>query len=187
MPLTLAVLLGFLAGSLRAAIQKSSLQIPTFKHSWLIVVALIPQILVFQISQTRQLVPLSLAKGILAGSLIGLSIFVWANHKQPGLRWLGLGLALNLIVIVSNGGLMPISPETASYVYPHTAPDVWNLGERLGFGKDVVLLPAETRFEFLADRFRLPLWMPYRVAYSLGDVFIAVGAFWLLWSAGKPQ
>jgi hypothetical protein len=186
MPLALAVFAGFLAGSLRAGFQKKPLQVPMLTHSWIIIAALIPQILVFQFPKTGQVIALVWAKGILVSSLCCLLAFVWLNRKLPGLKFLGIGLGLNLLVILVNGGLMPIKPENASYVHPDTAPEAWPRGERLGTGKDVVLSPAEMRLDFLSDWFRFPSWSPYRVAYSLGDIFIAVGTFWLLWSAGKP-
>jgi hypothetical protein len=40
---------------------------------------------------------------------------------------------------------------------------------------------------FLSDYYTLPDWLHYPVAFSLGDVLIAVGAFWLLWSLGGPR
>ncbi len=82
---------------------------------------------------------------------------------------------------------MPISPETVMRVYPDVPRELWQVGERLGNGKDIVLLPSETRFWFLSDRFLLPGWLNYRVAFSLGDILIALGAFWLLWKHGGPQ
>jgi hypothetical protein len=53
--------------------------------------------------------------------------------------------------------------------------------------KDFVLPLADTRLWFLDDRFILPAWMNYHVAFSIGDVLIAIGAFWLLWSLGSPN
>lgn len=183
--MTLAVIAGFLAGSLRAGLHGKALQPPPIVHSWLIFAALVPQILTFQVPNISQTIPLFWAKGILIGSLICLLIVVWLNRNLSGLTLLGFGLVLNLIVIVVNGGLMPISPTLATYVHPETASHEWLLGERLGLGKDVVLQPTETRLEFLSDRFRFPDFIPYRVAYSLGDIFIAIGTFTLLWRAGK--
>jgi hypothetical protein len=52
-------------------------------------------------------------------------------------------------------------------------------GSRFG-EKDILLLPQDTRFEPLADRFLTPAWSAYRAAFSLGDVLLAAGAFWML-------
>lgn len=52
-------------------------------------------------------------------------------------------------------------------------------GSRFGV-KDVLLAPENTRLEWFADRFLPPEWFDYQVAFSLGDVFIAFGVFWLL-------
>ena len=53
------------------------------------------------------------------------------------------------------------------------------MGSRLGTGKDIVLAVDQTRLWWLSDRFLLPLPGGY-VAFSLGDVLIAVGAFFVL-------
>jgi len=95
-------------------------------------------------------------------------------------------LACNLIVIAANGGFMPISPQTASRLVPPTAVQSMALGSRFGAGKDILLLPQDTRLECLADRFLLPEGFPYQVAFSLGDIFIALGAFWLFARQGTP-
>ncbi len=114
-------------------------------------------------------------------------LFAWLNRTLFAFWVLGLGLILNLLVIGANGGLMPISPETLRRAEIDMPADALQIGKRVGDLKNILLPAAQTRFEWLADRFVLPNRLPFNFAYSAGDVFIAVGAFWLLWSCGGPQ
>jgi hypothetical protein len=85
--------------------------------------------------------------------------------------------------MTANGGFMPISPQTASRLVSEDTLRNAQPGSRLG-AKDILLYPQETRFEWLADRFLPPVWFPYQVAFSLGDVFIGLGVFLLLANPG---
>lgn len=111
-----------------------------------------------------------------------LLVFAWLNRRLPGGWLLGTGLLLNFLAIILNGGLMPISPETVHALVPDAPDGSWRIGERLGRTKDVVLPEEATRLGILSDRFLLPQWMSYPVAFSLGDVILALGAFWLIFS-----
>ena len=51
-----------------------------------------------------------------------------------------LGFLLNFVVILINGGFMPISPETVSKLLPGQD-GTWMIGQRLGYGKDIILTP----------------------------------------------
>ncbi len=184
MILLLAVAIGLLAGVARARVSGRRLVAPPISMVWLVLVAFLPQWLAFYGPTSWLRLPDHLVPIGLVTSQILLLIFVWANRGLPGFWVLGLGLGLNLLVIVLNGGWMPISPETLGRMYPDRAADVWIVGERLGTSKDVILAVADTRLAWLSDRFILPSWSPYRVAYSLGDIFITAGAFILLWSLG---
>ncbi len=44
------------------------------------------------------------------------------NHHLFGLRLAALGVTLNLLVVVANGGFMPIPLETYESIYPHRPP-----------------------------------------------------------------
>lgn len=99
---------------------------------------------------------------------------------------LALGLSLNLLVMLVNGGFMPVSPETANHIAPPEAVATIPLGSRFGYTKDVLLAPAQTHLVQLSDRFLWPQGSSYKAAFSLGDIVIALGAFWLTASQGKP-
>jgi hypothetical protein len=55
-----------------------------------------------------------------------------------------------------------------------------------GTSKDKVISVSDIRLWQLSDRFLFPTWFPIQVAFSIGDVFIALGAFWFFWSLGGP-
>ncbi len=82
---------------------------------------------------------------------------------------------------------MPIQPEVVQKLIPGPSIGLWAVGERLLMTKDFVMPLADTRLWFLDDRFILPAWLNYPVAFSIGDVLISIGAFLLLWSLGGPH
>jgi hypothetical protein len=180
-----AVVAGIIAGLARKYVGRRKLQIPDIRYEWMVLVAFLPQLVVFGFSSSAN-IPDVFARAALVSSQVILIAFTWLNRKAPGFWVLGLGLLLNLSVIAANGGLMPISPHLIERYFPGTAGVTWNLGERMGNSKDIILPIAETRLYWLSDRFVLPDWISYRVAFSIGDIIIGVGAFWLCWTMGGP-
>jgi len=110
--LLVAIAGGLFAGLLRAGMRGRQLTPPHFRLKWLVLAAFILQWLAFIWPVTRGLIPDRIAGATLILSQVMLFVFVLANACQPGLKALGLGLALNFLVIASNDGFMPISPET---------------------------------------------------------------------------
>lgn len=161
--------------------------IPDLRFSWLAAVAFLPQWLAFFMGATRPWFSDQGAALALVASQLLLSGFGLANRRHPGFKLLTLGLWLNLTVIMANGGLMPISPETVRRLAPERPDSFWKVGQRFGHTKDRIIPESETSFAWLSDRFVLAGWLPYRVAYSIGDILIAVGACWFLWNAGSAH
>ena len=186
MILLVAVVFGLAATCLRALKAKRNLRTIDLRFSWLVFLAVIPQLLVFQVQATARLIPEEVIPVILVFSQILLLIFAGANFRRPGFWALSLGLLANFLAIGLNGGWMPISPETVQRMLPSLPARTWVAGERLGFTKDRIMTAGYTRLAWLGDVFTLPAWISYRVAFSVGDLFIAVGAFLILWSLSDP-
>jgi hypothetical protein len=152
---------------------------PALRVVWLAFLSFLPQFLLLYVPQLRDAASERTFSLCLQASMLLLGLFTWLNRRVPGMKTLLVGLALNFIVIAYNGGFMPIAPYTAGQLVPAEARADLQPGERFG-AKDVILAPEETRFEWLADRFLTPGGLSYRAAFSLGDVFIAFGAFSML-------
>lgn len=152
---------------------------PLFRYIWIVFAGFLPQLFAIYFWQTRIIIPDRLAALCLIISQFGLLAFALLNRKLPGMPILLVGLVFNLLIMVTNGGFMPISPQTADKLVGNVPVGALELGSRFGF-KDILLPVSETRLEILADRFLLPASFPLQVAFSLGDILIAFGAFWLL-------
>ena len=184
MVLLIAVVAGLVAALLRSWIRHEKFITLKIQSVWLVFLAFLPQYFAFSLQMTRERIPDSWIPFILIGSLLLLIAFVWQNRKLPGMWIMGLGLGLNFLVIALNHGFMPLSPETAQNLMEPGVNVPLTIGERVGYGKDILLQTQDTKLWFLSDIFLLPEWLNYKVAFSIGDIFISVGAFLFLWSLG---
>jgi hypothetical protein len=143
----------------------------------LVFIAFLPQLVAFHFPYTSRNVSDNFAAAALVFSQALLLLFAFLNRKKPGIMILTTGLILNLVVIILNQGLMPISPETIEYLIPDNSNYKYEIGSRLEGQKDIILPIVETNLWVLSDRLVFPKWLHYPVAFSIGDVIIAVGAF----------
>ena len=91
--------------------------------------------------------------------------FVVANMRIPGVPLIGLGGALNFLVIAANGGVMPIRPAAFTAAGLASAPHI--------FQNSAVV--ASPRLPFLGDVFAVPGPLPFHNVFSAGDICIAIG------------
>jgi hypothetical protein len=180
MILTLAVVIGVVGCAIRsrghAASQIASLPL---RSTWLALLALLLQLPLLR-ARAGPPQQVAIAQILFLSSHLLLLAFVWRNWRLRGLPIVGLGVLCNLIVILANGGLMPITPETLVRINPGTSPDQWLVGFHYGYSKDIILAREATNLWFLSDILVLPSPFPWPTAFSLGDLLIALGIVVLL-------
>lgn len=101
-------------------------------------------------------------------SYLLLFIFLWINRHLPGNILLALGFVLNFLVIMFNGGAMPVQLEGLDPAYVTMLQNNELPTYRI--------LESSTTLPWLADVLINP-W-PIGKAFSIGDVFISIGIFW---------
>jgi len=134
--------------------------------------------------------PADMAQGFLSirtlaliGSYVILLVLIWLNRRLVGMLFIGLGLILNLAVMVANGGYMPITPDAVKAIGFEYQLESAEIGSRLQDSKDVLLPREQTNLWFLSDVFVLPPPFPIPSVFSPGDIFLAIGACILIYWA----
>ena len=130
-----------------------------------------------------QVAALALLVGLLVGSLVAplltltnlaLVAMVLLNLRVPGLKLFAVGLGLNTLVMLLNGGFMPVSADALRQA---------GLGARTeelqaaGHSDKSSLIDARTSLPVLGDILPVPA---IEKVFSVGDVFVVAGAAWLV-------
>jgi hypothetical protein len=157
MLLLVALVLGLVLG-LATGGRLGNLSNVHFRWPFFIVVVLL-------VKEVGLLTPLNRVDGVQFVYAISLAALVawtiWHFDLLPGVWLVSIGAALNLVVVVANGGRMPVAPELAGHLI-----------ERGHIGQYTVMGPG-TNFGWLADWIGVP--GPLGGAYSPGDVVVAIG------------
>ncbi len=83
-------------------------------------------------------------------------------------------MLLNFAVIVSNGGLMPVSPSNMEKTGRGYTLEELELGDAVPRSKNVLLEESDTNLRWLSDRFTWLSDSPFAV-FSVGDAIIGAG------------
>ena len=112
-------------------------------------------------------------------SYIVLLLAVWYNEKLKEMKIIALGIVFNIIVIVANGGHMPV---LLSSLYKAGLND-FALVLKEGTYVTHTLITEKTLFGFLADVIPLSPPFPDPSVVSVGDFLIFYGVFSLIQNA----
>ena len=149
------------------------------RFAWILIFAIILQIPLLRAPAVSSH-DLRLQQALLLLSYLLLVVFVGLNWRITGIRVVGMGLGLNLLAIVANGGFMPVTAQTLVRINPGSQLSDWTAGVHYPGSKDVIRLPQEIYFWVFSDLFILPPPFPLPTAFSLGDLLIALGIIWTL-------
>lgn len=167
----LGVLLGYLVGGRIANLDSLKL-----KRIWLVILALVIQLLIFPLFSDRPLLPYGTA-ALHILSYLFLFVFLAVNLRVRPLLLVGGGAVLNLLVIGVNGGRMPASVTALERAGVSVVAE--HLRNQEVFG-NVVRMGDTTRLNFLGDLLYLPHWIPFSTAFSIGDLLVVIGLAWLI-------
>lgn len=141
------------------------------RFGWLALLALTAQLVVIYVISGEAAI---VGRFVFPLSYVLLFAFVALNWRYLGLLIIGLGLSLNFLAVVANGGLMPVSPDSIRAVGRAEALEDYELGEPVPDTKNVLLAEDDTHLRFLTDRIEVAEESPYPLV-SIGDLFILGG------------
>ncbi len=137
-----------------------------FQHIWLLFLPLALQLVIF--TPLGSLIGSGdmLERNVYIGSMGIAALALVLNRHIPGMTWVGAGLALNFLVILLNGGAMPVWPAAREFA---------GMSPLAGRANNVVPFSSETVLPWLGDVIPLPSWMPLANVMSIGDLFVLLG------------
>lgn len=165
-----ALVAGLLLGGTPAALGELRLQ-----RLWLAYVAIALQVVAFPSGTLPWTTPDGVARALWLFSYGLLIAMIAANRHVRGIAVVGAGLACNLVAIVANGGLMPVTDDALR-------------GAGLDYAvRNNSISLSEPRLAGLVDRFAAPSWLPLGNVFSVGDVLIGAGIVIVVVLAMRPR
>ena len=186
MILLLAMALSVLVALLRGG-RFTHLAHVSFRYGWLAILAFSMQITVIYFPEQPMDGLWSWKTLIIPISYSFILLVCLLNIRIPGIPFIALGLALNILAMSVNGGFMPVTLEALQRAgLGHMALGAEN-GARIMASKDIILSREATRLWFLSDVLVLGSPMPLTTVFSVGDVLLMLGAFVLLQRTMRPS
>ncbi len=172
------IIISIIIGLLRKGKLSSLSQISLKRIELIVLACLIQAGLIFLWPKKVKFV-LDYSSYLIIFSYIVLLLAVWHNKKLKGMKIISLGIILNVIVIVANGGHMPV---LLSSLYKAGLND-FALVLKEGSYITHALITDKTLFGFLADVIPLSPPFPDPSVVSTGDFLMFCGVFSLIQNA----
>lgn len=109
--------------------------------------------------------------------LVGMMGMLWFNLHIAGVPLIALGISMNLVVLVANGGYMPVSLRALERINAVDMAGHLAAGERIMHS---VAMTDSSRLPWLADWVIVPAVLSIMAVASPGDVLIGTGFTYLL-------
>jgi len=164
------IVIGFLIALLRGG-KFGNLANVDLKAVWLTVIAFAIQF------SAIFLFPSLLAQAVILSYGI-LIIFCLVNRRQAGFYLMVAGMLLNIIVMLANGGRMPVEMTAAAHLSPQDVPAL----EAGTYGKHIAM-SDQTHLNFLGDFIYLRSPYPHHTIISIGDILLSLGVILYLQKA----
>lgn len=169
------IIFSVLVGVMRGG-RLSGLGSLSMRHFWLVFCAFGIQVLLHT-PQTASVPAIRWAAPYLYPSAYFLLLFCFAlNARVPGIMGLALGSGANMIAIVVNGGKMPVDGTMLAALGHGSVRDAFASGLSL----TNTVITDQTRLPWLGDVFCGTPPFPNPTIFSLGDVLLGIGVFFLV-------
>lgn len=172
------IIISIVIGLLRKGKLSSLSQISIKKIELIVLACLIQGGIIFLGSKEIKFV-LDYSPYMIIFSYIVLLLAVWYNKTLKGIKIIALGIIFNFIVIVANGGHMPVLLSSLYKVGLNDFALVLKEGTYITH----ILISEETLFRFLADVIPLSPPSPDPSVVSAGDFLMFYGVFVLIQNA----
>ena len=172
------IIISIIIGLLRNG-KLSSLSQISLNRIELIVLACLIQVGIIFLGSKKVKFVLDYSSYMIIFSYIVLLLAVWYNKKLKGIKIITLGIIFNFIVIVANGGHMPVLLGSLCKAGLNDFALVLKEGNYVTHA----LITEKTLFRFLADVIPLPPPFPDPSVVSVGDFLLFYGVFSLIQNA----
>ncbi|MEH7097435.1 DUF5317 domain-containing protein [Neobacillus vireti] len=164
------IIISFIVGFLRKGNLRALAQLK-LKWGWIFPLLLVVELAVFKLQNSYKILGQWSGSIYIIVYVLGL-LFLFINRKNRGFTLILIGVFLNFIVMILNGGRMPVSVEAASILDPSYT----EVLKKSLYAKHT-MLTSSTHLGFLGDVIPISKPYPRTQIISIGDIVMNIGIF----------